>query len=92
MARYLNNFANKRDKNEPEIVEAFKVLGCSVYRLNKPVDLLIALKCGKLLLVEVKTDKGTLTSDQVRFINKWPSPVHVVRNITDVLNLVNSIT
>lgn len=86
--------AAKVDKNQAEIVGAFRKLGFSVRTLHTVgggvPDLLVA-KAGRNFLVEVKTEKGTLTKDQVEFHSMWRGDVHIVRNVEDVLTLSNSV-
>lgn len=86
----LRYYSARRDANEPAIVRVFQDMGCLVWRLDKPVDLLIY--CFKslserLLLVEVKTAKGDLNANQRAFVEAgWP--VHVVRSEDDAISLV----
>lgn len=75
----------KRDQIEPMIVAAFEALGCLVYRIDTPCDLLL-LHRGQVMLVEVKGKTGTLTSDQKRFAENWP--LHVVRSVDDAIALI----
>ena len=66
-----------------EIVQIFREMGCSVLSLaamGKGVpDLLIGLQ-GVTWLVEVKTPKGKLTSDQSAFKEVWQGSWAVVRD------------
>jgi len=86
----LRKFNAKRDGNEASIVRVFQDMGCLVFRLDRPVDLLIYVwkSLGeRLLLVEVKTPKGDLNDKQQAFIDAgWP--VHVVRSEDDAINLI----
>jgi hypothetical protein len=65
-------------------------MGCLVWRLDRPVDLLVYIfqsMSERLLLVEVKTAKGPLNSKQRAFIEAgWP--VHVIRSEDDAINLI----
>lgn len=88
----------KRDLAEKEIVEYLRARGCSVYRLDQPVDLLVGLQsseCGwvnvycspKLIwvLCEVKTGNGDLTKPQIKFIEDNAGfPIHILRGKKDV--------
>jgi Holliday junction resolvase len=49
----LNRYAKKRDKSEPEIVEALQAAGFKVWR-ELPVDLL-AYRAGRFYVLECKT-------------------------------------
>lgn len=74
----------KRDANEGQIIAALEAMGCQVYRMDRPVDLLI-LHRGVLHLVEVKTKRGTLTKDQKLFAEWWP--IHILRSVDDAITL-----
>ena len=89
----LRKFNAKRDANEPEVVRAFIDLGCLVFRLDRPVDLLVY--CFKSLgqrlhLIEVKVPKGELNDKQKLFVaDGWP--VHVIRSADEAIAFVKSI-
>jgi hypothetical protein len=83
----------KIDANQPEIVEAFRQLHCSVQHLHAVgsgcPDLLIGVN-GFNVLVEVKTATGKLTDDQTDFIYAWRGDdVNIVRTRDDAIELVN---
>jgi hypothetical protein len=86
----LRKFNAKRDHNEASIVRVFQDMDCMVFRLDRPVDLLVYVwksMSERLLLVEVKTAKGDLNDKQKAFVEAgWP--VHVVRSEDDAINLV----
>jgi hypothetical protein len=94
--------ARRRDENEPDIVEAFEKLGCSVTRLDGQgvPDLLVGYR-GRTLLVEVKCPFGPrgglptrnasdgLTEHQVDWWTSWNGESAViVRTIEDVEQLL----
>jgi hypothetical protein len=82
----LRRYDAKRDTNEVQIVRVFQDMGCPVYRLDRPCDLLIRIR-DTVHLVEVKTPKGALNAWQKGFIDAgWP--VHVVRTEDDAINLI----
>ena len=83
----LRAYGNKRDDNEAELVKVFERLGCSVYPLDKPADLLIGIQ-GRTFLVEVKAEKGRQTKDQVEFQMSWRGQYDIVRNEDDVIQFV----
>ena len=67
--------AKRRDLNEPEIVEALRRLGCKVYLLDGPVDLLVGAR-GSTFLLEVKRGElapadRTLTTVEQAFFRDW---------------------
>lgn len=83
----LRRYANKRDENEGAIIATLEAMGCLVMRLDKPVDLLVLLPAGRgIVLVEVKTKRGTLTRDQLDFAEYWP--FHVLRSPDDAIAMV----
>ncbi len=79
--------ANKRDKNEPEIIKALEKIGCSVYQLDDPVDLLVGL-AAKCYLLEVKGKHGKLTDKQKDFFRDWRGQVRIVRTPEEAIRLV----
>ena len=86
----LRRYANKRDETEPGIVAALEGMGCLVFRLDKPVDLLVLLPSGRgLALCECKTRRGKLTKDQKFFSQYWP--IHVLRSQDDAIALVQTV-
>ena len=95
MTKGLPAYAAQRDQNENEIVRIFRKLGASVYRMDKPVDLLIGYK-GYNILVEVKRPKGPrggdshsrLNAKQQEFIDGWRGRVFVVRTPVEAEDLL----
>jgi hypothetical protein len=79
--------ANKRDRNEPEIVAALEAIGCTVIRLDLPLDLLVYYK-KKFWLLEIKAEGGRLTKGQREFIERHPGPVAVVREPEEAIRIV----
>jgi hypothetical protein len=86
----LRRYDARRDANESAIVRVFQDMGCLVWRLDRPVDLLVYIfqsMSERLHLVEVKTAKGGLNDKQRAFIDAgWP--VHVIRSEDDAINLI----
>jgi len=86
----LRKFNAKRDASEPEVVRAFTDLGCLVFRLDRPVDLLVYVfqsLADRLHLVEVKTAKGGL-NDKQRAFKEAGWPIHVIRSGDEAIALV----
>ena len=84
--------AAKVDANQPEIVDALRVLGCSVQPLHSVgkgcPDLLVGFR-GKNILVEVKDGTKTksarkLTPDQTKWHQHWAGQVAIVECIEDL--------
>jgi hypothetical protein len=85
----LRRYANRRDASEPAIVQALEAMGCSVVRMDKPVDLLVRIG-SKNLLCEVKTGKGKLTKEQEAFMAAgWE--VWILRDVQGATAMVNMI-
>jgi Holliday junction resolvase len=83
--------AAKIDVNQPELVKAFRTLGCSVTPLaavGKGVPDLLVAWCGVTMLVEVKAPKGKETEDQLRFFEGWQGQIFIVRDVEGVLTVV----
>lgn len=90
--------AKRVDANQTEIVAALRGVGASVLSLASVgkgcPDLLVryaprAWFGDGLYLLEVKTEKGRLTPDQVEFHRCWP--VTVVYNVNEALRAVGAI-
>jgi hypothetical protein len=89
---------NKTDSNQAAIAEAFRARGAWVFDLHAVgrgcPDLLVASR-GRWLLVEVKSEKGKLTPQQVRFIGEAGqrgAKVYVVRSVEDAGRVVGQDT
>lgn len=88
------NYARKRDANEPEIIAALETIpGCTVYPLDKPLDLLVGLG-GKTFLLEVKNGAQykswqRVTDDQAEFLEWWTGgPAVVVNDVESAFRAV----
>lgn len=80
--------ARRVDKNQPAVVERLREIGCKVYLIEEPVDLLVGYR-GKTVLLEVKTPDGLLTKQQAEFVQTWPGGAHhIVRDPEEAVNLV----
>ena len=85
--------AAKRDKNEPEIIQALRAVGASVAQNSAPglPDLLVGYR-GQTYLIEVKAPKGTLTPDQVEFMRQWEGTlVHICKTPDEALRAIGAI-
>ena len=88
----MKRYAMKRDLSEPEIVTELETAGATVFRLDKPVDLLVGYG-GANYLVECKTDvkaggKGKRTEAQARFIETWRGQVAILWNAQDAFDFM----
>lgn len=84
---FRNRYKNKRDANEPQVVDAFRALGCSVHRLDQPVDLLVGFR-GRSYAVEVKQEGETLNEKQRAWRDEWRGDCWIVRSVEDVREVV----
>ena len=82
-------FSVKRDANEPEIVDALEKVGATVRRMNW-ADLLVGFR-GVNYVIEVKTEKGKLTDNQIVDFPAWRGQVDVARTKTEALKLIGAI-
>jgi hypothetical protein len=93
------SFLRKVDANQPEIVKAFRQLGCEVAitsRLGQGFpDLIVGKpKLRKMLMVEIKDgakppSARKLTEDEQKFRDAWAGSYAVVESIPDVVRVVN---
>ena len=79
------------DKNHPEIVAAFRKLGCSVLSLA-PLgrgipDLLVAIG-GVTWLIEIKSKKGKENDQQLEWAENWRGARAVVRDTQGVETVI----
>lgn len=88
MARY----AEKIDANQKAIVDALKRIGCDVYSIGQPVDLVVGYRARNFLM-EVKNPNGKneLTDAQKEFIATWRGQVRVVRSADEAIRLVTGV-
>ena len=90
--------AAKVDANQPEIVDAFRRMGCSVLiisQLKRCCDLFIA-KNDKTIAIEVKDgrlplSKRQLTEGEMDFMHSWKGLYFVVESLDDVLRVVEEL-
>ena len=95
----LSKYANTRDNNEPEIIEALEKIGASVEQLDAEgvPDLLVGYRCANYLL-EVKNPerRGSpikqLTAAQVDFFARWRGQRAIVRNINEALEAIGAVS
>jgi len=89
----------KADNNQPEIVRAFRELGCSVQHLHAVgqgcPDILIG-KYGLNLLVEIKDGKNMpskkrLTQDEADWHRQWRGQVCIVESTKQAVALITKL-
>lgn len=94
----LARFANTRDGNEKEVVDALQQIGASVFRLDKPCDLLVGYR-GRNYLLEVKlpvgprggTSHSHLNEWQEEFEDTWHGQFTVVRSPREAVELLTAL-
>jgi Holliday junction resolvase len=88
----IHRRAAKRDDNESEIIDALRKVGCSVTQLSGEgiPDLLIGFR-QQTFLAEVKSPKGKLTDDQLKWHKAWEGrQVSVIRTVEEALQLIGA--
>jgi hypothetical protein len=93
----LHSYANTRDGNEKAIVDALLQIGASVFRLDKPCDLLVGYR-GLNFLLEVKLPLGPkggsshseLNDWQKEFDQAWHGDFQVVRSPEEAIEYVTA--
>lgn len=88
----MKRYGNKRDANEAEIVSALRAIGCSVYLLDLPVDLVVGYRA-RNFLIEVKDGNKPpsarkKTEQQKIFMRGWNGQVRVVETADEAIRLV----
>jgi hypothetical protein len=83
-------WAKRTDGNHADIRDAMREAGAEVEDMSGSgkgmPDTLVYTPDGRLLLVEIKMPKGTLTPPQVRFHARFP--VHIVRSAEEAVALI----
>lgn len=87
----LSRYANRRDANEPEIIQALEAIGVSVYPMDRPLDLLCGYR-GKNILIEVKVPGGKLTPAQSRFWTSWRGQKGKAETVDEAIAIVQAAT
>lgn len=89
----------RKDSNHVEVVKAFRDLGASVLDTaqlgNGAGDIIVGLH-NHNVLVEIKDGSKPpsarkLTTDEVKFHDKWNGWIEIVCSLDDVVSLVNRI-
>lgn len=89
--------AAKVDRNQPEIVEAFRKMGCSVLiisQLKNCCDLIVAR--GKTAVIEIKDgslpkSRRQLTEGEMDFMHSWKGLYFIVESLDDVVMVVREL-
>lgn len=94
MSKAHLGWGQRQDANSAELDELYRAAGCSVQSLGQVKkgcpDRLIGVPArgpfeARNMLVEYKTEVGSLTSDEEKWLAAWRGePVVIVRNAADV--------
>jgi len=92
----LSRYRNRRDENEKEIITALESIGCTVYPMDQPCDLLVG-RGGKNILIEIKNPskpKGDRkkTDAQREFFASWKGQVRIVETVDEAIALITAMT
>ena len=92
----MKRYAMRRDTNEPEIIAALEAIGCVVYPMNQPVDLLVGRGATNILMEIKNPDKSPAqrkkTPAQVEFFKIWKGQVRIVETAEEAIKLVTEMT
>lgn len=82
--------AAKIDANQPEIVEAMRKVGATVYYIKEPVDLLVGYR-KRTIAMEVKNPGGDwkLTPQQEVFFRDFAGEAYIVESVHEALLALN---
>lgn len=92
----MNRYALRKDDNQQEIVDALRAIGCSVFVLHEPCDLLVGIR-QRTCCLEVKdgaksASRRKLTPAQVEFRATWRGHFAVVTSIDEAIAAVQNAT
>ena len=86
----IHRHAQRRDVNEPGIVGGLQDIGCLVYRLSRPCDLLVKFR-GVIHVLEVdnpETKNRKREDSQKLFLSQWDVPL--VQTLDDALRAIGA--
>ncbi len=78
---------HRADHNQNEIVKALEAIGCTVYKIGRPVDLLVG-RNARNWLIDCKSRTGKLTPFQDTFFKEWKGQVRIARTADEAIKLV----
>jgi hypothetical protein len=91
----------KSDANQQQIIDDLRKLGfsvCDIHSLGHGIPDIIVGKDGKEkkynIIFEIKNDKmppnkQKLTDDEIKWNKKWKGQVNTVKNVTEILEILN---
>ena len=78
---------HRADNNQAEIVAALEEIGCTVYKIGRPTDLLVGYRAHNFL-IECKGQRVRLTKFQKEYFPKWRGQLRIVKSVDDAIELV----
>ena len=78
---------HRADANQGEIVKALESIGCTVYKIGRPVDLVVGRQ-SRNWLIDCKSRTGKLTPFQKVFFETWKGQVRICRTPEEAIKLV----
>ena len=80
--------AARTDATQGPIVRALEAIGCRVYYIKWPCDLLVTYR-QRTIAMECKSRTGTLTKDQQRLVETWNgAEFYIVRTPEEALTAI----
>ena len=90
----MPRWAAKVDANQHAIVKVLRKRGATVQTLHRVgqgvPDLLVGF-LGHNLLMEVKTEDGSLTKREAEWHRRWRGTVHIVKTCDEALDILDKI-
>ena len=87
----MTRWAAKVDTNQAEIVQALRDAYCSVLLLHRVgqgcPDIAVGYK-GSVYFLEIKTEKGKLTTREQEFMDSWRGHYAIVRTPDEALRAI----
>lgn len=80
--------ANKKDKNQDEIVEALRAIGATVFIWDE-VDLIVGYR-NRNYLLEVKSDTSVLKDSQKDILKDWEGQYDIVQTPEQALRVIGA--
>jgi hypothetical protein len=80
---------HRTDANQDEIIKALEKIGCKVYKMGRPVDILVGFRSLNFCLeIKNKAGKDELTDFQKKWIPAWPGQVRIVHSAEEAIECV----
>ncbi len=86
-------YAARTDSTQAAIVEALRKAGCSVlllHRVGQGCPDVLAGKDNRNVLIEVKSERGTLTPAEVAWLRDWRGQAAVCYTVDDALRAIGA--